>query len=259
MIRLLVLLSLLALATGARANCLPVAGLTPLLVPAAATRGALDPDQVALEFLGHASFLVETPQGVGLVTDYNGVLRPPWLPDIVTMNNAHSTHYTEFVEPGIAHVLRGWDRGDGPPRWDLRVKDMRVRNVTTNVRDWTGGTRPNGNSVFIIETASLCIAHLGHLHHLLTPAHLADIGQIDVLLVPVDGGYTLDQFDMVEVIAAIKPQLLVPMHYFTARTLERFLDKMGGSYPVRWSAGARVVLSRATLPPKPEILVLPGQ
>src|SRR5262249_2782525 len=47
---------------------------------------------VRLTFLGHASFLIESPQGVRIVTDYNGVIRAPATPDIVTMNNAHPTH-----------------------------------------------------------------------------------------------------------------------------------------------------------------------
>lgn len=255
--RWLTVFALLVWSTGAWANCLPIAQLGGRIIPAAETMKPAE-GQVLVEFLGHASFLLETAQGVRMVTDYNGVVRPSVLPDLVTMNNAHITHYTDTPDPGITYVLRGWDRGDGPPHWDVRVKDLRVRNVTTNVRDWSGGTRMNGNSVFIVETASLCIAHLGHLHHLLTPEHLADIGQIDVLMMPVDGGYTLDQFDMVEVLASIKPQLILPMHYFTPRTLQRFLDKVGQAYKVRYMDDPRLLLSRDALPPTPEIWVLPG-
>src|SRR5689334_17904475 len=63
----------------------------------------------AITFLGHASFLIESLEGVRIVTDYNGVHRAKVTPDIVTMNNAHSTHYTDAIEPGVKFVLRGWD------------------------------------------------------------------------------------------------------------------------------------------------------
>src|SRR3954447_18098070 len=62
----------------------------------------------AITYLGHASFLIESPEGVRIVTDYNGVHRAKLTPDIVTMNNAHSTHYTNAIEPGVKFVLRGW-------------------------------------------------------------------------------------------------------------------------------------------------------
>src|SRR5437660_10479394 len=64
---------------------------------------------VSITFLGHASFLIESPAGVRIVTDYNDAIRAPVTPDIVTMNNAHPTHYSDSVEPGVKYVLRGWD------------------------------------------------------------------------------------------------------------------------------------------------------
>ena len=220
-------------------------------------RAALAPDQVGLTFLGHASFLIESPAGATIVTDYNGYIRPKALPDIVTMNNAHSTHYTDHPDAGIKFVLRGWDPGGGVATHNLTYRDVRIRNVPTNVRD-LAGTRYNGNSIFIFEIADLCIAHLGHLHHVLTPEHLADIGQIDVLLVPVDGSYTLDQTGMLEVVRQLHPPLLIPMHYFGPHTLELFLARVRETYAVRLSETASVTLSRATLPARPEALVLPG-
>src|SRR4029077_15004745 len=68
---------------------------------------------VGLTFLGHASFLIESPQGVRIVTDYNDMIRAPLVPDIVTMNNAHPTHYSDNVEAGVKFVLRGWDPAGG--------------------------------------------------------------------------------------------------------------------------------------------------
>ena len=124
------------------------------------------------------------------------------LPDIVTMNHAHTSHYTDRPDPRIKHVLRGWGPSpDQPARHDITFKDVRVRNVPTNIRDWRGGgTERHGNSIFIYEMANMCIAHLGHLHHTLNQQQLNEIGRVDVVFVPVDGSMTLDLEGMMEVL-----------------------------------------------------------
>src|SRR5437667_4337742 len=91
---------------------------------------------VGLTFLGHASFLIESPQGVKIVTDYNVMIRAPMTPDIVTMNNAHPTHYSANVEPGVKFVLRGWDPAGGVAARHLDYRDVRIHNVPTNVREF---------------------------------------------------------------------------------------------------------------------------
>ncbi len=172
------------------------------------------------------------------------------------MNNAHSSHYTDFVEPGVKHILRGWGEDGRMAVHDVTERDLRVRNVPTNVRQF-GGTRYNGNSIFVFEIADLCIAHLGHLHHTLTDVHLGELGYIDVLLVPVDGSYTMAQELMVEVIRQIGPTLVIPMHYFSPNRLARFLKLIEDSYPPIFSDTATVTLSSLKLPYH-KILVLPG-
>jgi len=174
------------------------------------------------------------------------------------MNRAHSTHYTNNPDPGIRHVLRGWNPEGGAVQHDVTLGDVRVRNVPTNIRNWEGGTSVYGNSVFVFEVAGLCIAHLGHLHHTLTVQQLANIGQMDVVLVPVDGSFTLDLEGMVEVLKALKAPLMIPMHYFSSYTLERFLSRVRDSFEVVQSEVPTVLVSRPTLPTSPRILVLPG-
>src|SRR5262245_26865465 len=68
--------------------------------------GGVPEGTVSVTFLGHSSFLLESPAGVRVVTDYNDLIRAPVTPDIVTMNNAHETHYTDMVESGVKYVLR---------------------------------------------------------------------------------------------------------------------------------------------------------
>ena len=135
---------------------------------------------------------------------------------------------------------------------------MRVRNVPTNIRDWGGGTERHGNSIFVFEIANLCIGHLGHLHHPLTQQQLDEIGRLDVVLAPVDGTYTLDLDGMMEVLHALKAPLTIPMHYFSAFTLQRFLDRARENWEVEINETPSIRLSRGNLPKHPKVLVLPG-
>jgi L-ascorbate metabolism protein UlaG (beta-lactamase superfamily) len=77
--------------------------------------------------------------------------------------------------------------------------------------------------------------------------------------VPVDGAWTLNQDDMIEVLRQIKPKIIIPMHIFTQATLDKFLTRIGDFYAVRHADARSVVLTRSALPAEPEIMVLPGR
>jgi L-ascorbate metabolism protein UlaG (beta-lactamase superfamily) len=235
-----------------------VAARPPFLQNAALRLAALERDQARLTYVGHSTFLIESPQLVRIATDYNDYVRPSLLPDIATMNHAHSTHYTLSPDPSIKYVLHGWADDQKPARVDLQYKDVRVRNVPTNIRTFEGGTERHGNSIFIFEIANLCIAHLGHLHHTLTQQQLNEIGRVDIVLVPVDGSYTLDLDGMVEVLHALKAPLMIPMHFFSAYTLDRFLQRVRQDWDVELEQVPSLVVSKTTLPAKPKVIVLPG-
>jgi L-ascorbate metabolism protein UlaG (beta-lactamase superfamily) len=219
----------------------------------------LTPAEVRISFIGHSTFLIESAQGVRIATDYNDYFRPGIVPEIATMNRAHDSHYSNFPDPGIKHLLRGWAPEGAPALHDITVGDVRVRNIPTNTRDYAGGTNVYGNSMFVFEIAGLCIAHLGHLHHTLTVQQLGNLGQMDIVLVPVDGSYTLDLDGMIEVLKAIKAPLMIPMHYFSSYTLERFLSRVRDSFEIEQPAFPSTVVSRATLPKSQKVLVLPGR
>ena len=221
---------------------------------------ALNADQVRITYAGHSTFLIESPRLVRIATDYNDYVRPSVLPDIATMNHAHSTHFTDNPDPAVKHVLRGWGPSpEQPARHDIQINDVRVRNVPTNIRSWSGGTERHGNSIFIFEIANLCIAHLGHLHHTLTQQQLNEIGRVDVVMVPVDGGVTLDLDGMIEVLGGLKAPLMIPMHYFSTYSLNRFLTALGQKYQVEMAETPSVLVSKTTLPTTPKVLVLPGR
>ena len=256
----LVALFCLAGASPARAlqsDCLAMASGEPRVQPAAYSAAALEADQVKLTFIGHSSFIIESPGGTRIVTDYAGNAGGI-VPDAVTMNRAHSSHFTDFPDPAIKHVLRGWNPDGGAAFHDVEIGDIRVRNVTTDIRGGMTERLKDANSIFIFEVAGLCIGHLGHLHHLLGPEHVGLIGRLDIVMVPVDGGYTMGQQAMLEVMRTIKARIVIPMHYFGPTTLNRFIGTMGQDFEMEVSSTPERIVSINTLPDTPKLLVLPG-
>ena len=213
-------------------------------------------------FVGHATFQIDTPQGVRVLTDYNGLNGFGRKPDVVTMNNTHSTHFTEDPEEGISHVLRGWPHlpGTSEAKHNVTLKDLKVWNVPTNARSWAGETvRINGNSIFIYAINDLCIAHVGHLHHRLTKEHLEELGRIDVLMIPIDGSFTMGQPLMVDVIRQIQPKIVLPMHYWGRAQVNRFESLMGElDAEFVWPDRRTIEVVREELPEKLTVMVVGG-
>jgi L-ascorbate metabolism protein UlaG (beta-lactamase superfamily) len=239
-------------------RCAAVAKDRARLVPTAnvaSTTAAGNP--VRITFVGHATFRIESPAGAVVVTDYSGPAGPGRPPDVATMNHAHITHYTPLPDPRIPHVLRGWGDAAGPARHDLVLGDVRVRNVPTDIRAPEGLVEKDGNSIFIFELAGLCIGHLGHLHHTLGADHLAEIGQLDVVMVPVDGAFTMAQSSMIEVLDLLKARIVLPMHYFGPTTLRAFLLRLGQSFEVAFDDDATIEVSATTLPERRTVIVVP--
>ena len=237
-------------------DCLAVAEAGPRLIPVR-YGPSLAPDQVRIRYLDHAEFAIETNHLLA-VTDYRGQIGNRLVvPDIVTMNNAHDTHFTDHPDPRIPLVLRGWPVDGKPAAYDLDLGEMRVRNVTTDLRGPFGeGARKDGNSIFIFEVAGLCIGHLSHLHQIPTPAQYAAIGRLDVVMVPVDGAYTMDVADMADVVRRLHARVVLPMHWFTPEGLAQFLVQLQGDYRIVVPGSPEIEVSRADLPEKPVVVVL---
>jgi hypothetical protein len=232
----------------------PTGPIGSLVHRAAVVRTQAKAGSVRVAFVGHSTFTVETSEGALAATDYNGFDVPQRKPDIVTMNNAHSSHYTDYVDPGITHVLRGWDLKGGIARHHVKVKDMRVYNLPTNIFDFGSGAR-NGNSIFVFEAAGICIAHLGHLHHYLSEEEVHRLGRIDVLMAPVDGSSTMSHEELFNVIGQIKPKLVLPMH-LTFGGPHVFAARARQFYPVKFHDRAVLDITHAVLPQETEVLFL---
>ncbi|KUF08807.1 MBL fold metallo-hydrolase [Pseudoponticoccus marisrubri] len=241
-------------------HCIAIADAAPGVsyVHKASWQAPIPDFSVRIHYIAHAAFLIQTRGGLEAVTDFNGYIgNTSLIPDIVTMNHAHDTHWTDAIDPAIPHVLRGWGEEFGAGiDHHLDLGEMLVRNVSTDIRSAFGGREDKGNSIFVFEVEGLCIGHLGHLHHEPTDAQYAALGRIDVLMVPVDGGYTLPFDTMLRVVERLKSSIVIPMHWFSGFALERFLADIGESFAVERRNGPDLVVSLRDLPPRPTVIVL---
>lgn len=212
--------------------------------------------EVEIMFAGHSTYVITTPGGVTIATDFNGWAGRVAVPDVVTMNKAHSSHFTLSPDERIEHVLRGWNFDGTPADHDVVVEDVYVRNVTTDIRNF-GMMEPDGNSIFIFEVADLCIGHLGHLHHPLEDRHFAQIGRLDIVMVPVDGGLTLSHTAMTGIARRLQSSILLPMHRRGA-PLSSFIEMMGDRFATDFVNDDSFTISARTMPRRPTILVLKG-
>jgi L-ascorbate metabolism protein UlaG (beta-lactamase superfamily) len=245
-----------------RSECLAMANAPPRATPVSLRRVAAKAEEVAITYAGHSTYYIDTPGGIRIATDYSGAYRTGRLPDVVTMNRAHSTHYSLFPDPKIQHVLHGWGDDGQPAHIAMRIGDVYIRNVTTDIRryfgeDSSGEMIKDGNSIFIFEVAGLCIGHLGHLHHKLDDTHFAAIGRLDIVMVPIDGTYTMSLDGVSEITKRLRASVVLPMHRF-ATPLDEFMRLIGQQFEIDQRSERTLRISRDTLPSTPTVIILDG-
>ncbi|MDW3222564.1 MAG: MBL fold metallo-hydrolase [Paracoccaceae bacterium] len=261
-IRLIVAFMLMAQGAMAQertpSHCVALADAAPgleYIVPA--SLGPVASETVRIHYIAHASFLIRSHGGLNMVTDFTGFTgSAPVIPDVVTMNHAHDTHWTANPDPAIEHVLPGWGPfGEGITH-RLDLGEVLIRNVSTDIRSQFSGIEEKGNSIFVFEMAGLCIGHLGHLHHEPDAEQYAALGRLDVVMAPVDGGYTLDLPTMVRVLKRLRSSVVIPMHWFSLFALDDFLSGMSDEFAVVEVGGPSLEISLDRLPGRPTIMVL---
>lgn len=243
-------------------ECLAMATRPPLVTPVSLRRTAAKADEVTITYAGHSTYYIDTPGGVTIATDYNGVYKLDRIPDAVTMNRAHSTHYTLRPDPRIKTVLHGWGESGQPAQIHERIGDVLIRNVTTDIRRYYGDDAgsemvKDGNSIFVFEVAGLCIGHLGHLHHKLDESHFAAIGRLDIVMVPIDGSYTMSLDGVSEITKRLRASVVLPMHRFMT-PLSDFMTKIGKQFEIDQRSARTLTISLNTLPKTPTVIILNG-
>jgi L-ascorbate metabolism protein UlaG (beta-lactamase superfamily) len=175
-----------------------------------------------IKWLGHSCFKISSKNGIRIVTDpfddNLGYRIPSVETDIVTVSHGHYDHNFVDCLNGDFEVI---DKVG-----DFNVKGIPIRGVHT-FHDEEEGAKRGGNIVYTFVVDDIKICHLGDLGHLLTPSQLEMIGDVDVLLIPVGGVYTIAAAQAVEVIKQLKPAVVVPMHYKT-KALRLNVDPVEG-------------------------------
>jgi hypothetical protein len=242
-------------------HCFAIADASPEMtyVRQASWRAPIEDEfSVRLSYIDHSMYMIQTHGGLTAITDFTGFVGATGLiPDVVTMNNAHDSHWTAFPHPDIKHVLPGWRQQGAPAEYHLDLGEMLVRNVTTDIRDRFGGGRiEDNNSIFVFEVAGLCIGHLGHLHHEPSDETYAAIGRLDVVMAAVDGGLTVDTPTMIRIVNRLRSSIVLPMHWFSRNSLDRFLAGISSEFDVKQPGTSSIELSLRDLPSRPTVMVL---
>jgi L-ascorbate metabolism protein UlaG (beta-lactamase superfamily) len=208
---------------------------------------------VDITWLGHSCFRIKGSQAVVITDPF-----PPDLgyslgkptADIVTVSHQHPSHaYVQGVggEPRIVQ---------GPGEYE--ISGVLIIGVAT-FHDAEGGKKRGKNTVFLMEVDGISVCHLGDLGHVLSSEQVEEIGDVDVLLLPVGGASTIGAAMAAEVIRQLEPKAVVPMHYktpFINRELdpvEKFLKEMGME---QIEPRPKLSLSRTNLPVSTQVFLL---
>lgn len=207
-----------------------------------------------IEYFGHNFFQITTRKGTKIVTDplAPGMHPTPTLaPHVVTIGREHPNHnYVELLRGnpiimrGLAHHGAEWNRVS------INVRDAFIYNVPIYQSGLGGALK---GAAFMFDLGNLCIAHLGDLSHTLTGEQIKQMGRTDIALIPIGGVFTMPASTAREVLQQIKPKIAIPMHY---RDNLYILQPFVQGLPTRKTQGDTLVVSKSSLPPTTEIVVL---
>lgn len=203
---------------------------------------------------GHACFRLHRRGGPTIITDpYDnsiGYTLPRLRADIVTVSHDHSDHnYVRGVR-GRPKVLTS------PGEYE--IQRVFITSIPT-FHDQKQGKERGRNVVFLFDFDGLTICHLGDLGHLLSQSQAEALGNVDVLLTPVGGTYTLTAARAAEVVSLLEPRMVVPMHYktkvlnFQLSTVRPFLKEMGAEDTTPQES---LKVTKSSLPEEIEVVVL---
>ncbi len=229
--------------------------------PSPTVAAGADVGAAGLRWYGQSMFLLTTPAGSTVLLDPFsdiGYTLPPLLDaDIATITHEHPDHNNATLAGTNTQLLRGLT-AHGWAEIDATAGDVRITTVQTYHDDTQGAARGR-NAVFVFETAGLRIAHLGDLGHQLDDAQVAALGgAVDMLMIPVGGGFTIDAAGATEIVLALKPKIVFPMHYKTDRiafplaTVDPFLE----GKTVQRVGSTTTRLSQDMLPDETTVMVL---
>ncbi|MCA9750165.1 MAG: MBL fold metallo-hydrolase, partial [Romboutsia sp.] len=188
-----------------------------------------------IKYLGCSSFLIKDKiedSEVKLLIDpfdntHTSYKIAKQVTDIVTVSHQHEDHNNLDMLENNDYFL-----AETPGEYE--VKFLKFYGYKS-YHDESNGKERGGNTIFVYDFPTAKICHLGDLGHVLSGDFDADLSDIDILMIPVGGHYTLPVKKIKEVIDAIDPRIVIPMHYKTDKqyadseliTVDEFLSKIG--------------------------------
>lgn len=219
---------------------------------------------MTITYHGHSTFKLKGKRGTVVTDPYDpavGFQLPVLTADIVTVSHDHFDH-------NAAGKVRGTSRRERPFLVDkpgeYEVGGISVFGVPS-FHDNSKGTERGRNTIFTILLDDLRICHLGDLGHEITAELQEAIGEVDILLVPVGGVFSLSPEQAVKAVRALEPSIVIPMHYKTAAHDEKvFADLQPVAtflkeYGVEVTPVAKLDIEQANLPEETEVMVLVEQ
>ncbi|PIR98881.1 MBL fold metallo-hydrolase [Candidatus Collierbacteria bacterium CG10_big_fil_rev_8_21_14_0_10_44_9] len=198
-----------------------------------------------ISYLGHSCFKMKTKSGV-VVTDpydkYIGFPMPSVSADIVTVSHlAHRDH-------AAVELVSGNSKRDKPfvisQPGEYEVEGVSVFGYPS-FHDAVEGKDRGINTVYVIQAEDMRILHLGDLGHALTEKMVGELENIDVVMIPVGGVYTIGTKEAVEIIAKLEPYYVLPMHYRTEKYDQKVFGELDGveKFIAAYEHGSRSVKS----------------
>ena len=213
---------------------------------------------LALEWMGHSTFQITSSKGTRILTDPHGAfdLPRPTLPQhIVTTSHRHGPHSAVHMAPGTPVILHGLTpAGDNWQKISTTIRDVSVY-VVPAFHDKSQGMQRGKNAIFVFRVDDICVAHLGDLGHILGPDQLKMMGKIDILLVPIAGGYyTVTATEAREVTKQVNPRIAIPMHFWWEQAVQEYIQ---GNERVKTFNTPILKISKPELPQPIQTIVLP--
>ncbi len=172
---------------------------------------------VSVRWLGQASFRIITPGSTSIIidpVDFKGYHFPEGITaDIVTVSHEHIDHNSVEAVSGTPAVFRGTDS----PCQMVNPIDTTIGGVRLyTVPSYHDPGRNRVNAIFVFEFDGIRLAHLGDLGLVLTDEQIEAIGEVDILMIPVGGQYTIAAPQADSIVSQLNvKRLVLPMHYKT--------------------------------------------
>ncbi len=178
-----------------------------------------------ITYFGHASFLLKT-KDCKIVTDpfhsEIGLKFPKTVADIVTISHDHSDHNNRAgvtaTDGGERSMVFDWPG-------EFERKGVRIFGFQS-FHDTQKGAERGENVVFRFEIDGLQVVHLGDLGHLPDDKLIEQIGDVDIVFIPVGGFFSLDPKQASETIKKLDPAIVIPMHYSVEGLVPELKEKL---------------------------------